>query len=49
MHMFSEGVKPEQSSELHLSVCDHIHYKLRYKIEHTVYNLQDSALRVLLL
>ena len=51
MHMFSVDilVKPEQSSEIQLSVCDRIHYNLRYKIDHTLCNLQDSALRELLL
>jgi len=49
MHMFSEDIKPEQSSEIHLSLCNRIHYKLRYKIDHTLYNLQDSALGELLL
>ena len=49
MHLFSVDIKPDQSSEIHLSVCDRIHYKLRYKIDHTLYNLQDSALRELLI
>jgi len=49
MLMFSEDIKSEQSSEIHLSLFDRIHYKLRYKIYHTLYNSQDSALRELLL
>jgi len=49
MRMFSVDIKPEQSSEIHLSVCDRILYKLRYKIDHTLCNLQDSDLRDLLL
>jgi len=43
MHVFSEDIKPEQSSGIHLSVCDRIYYKLRYKIDRTLYHLQDSA------
>jgi len=39
----------QPSSEIHLSVCDRIHYKLKYKIDHKLYNLQDSSLRELLL
>jgi len=46
--MFSEDIKPEQSSEIYLSVCDRIHYKLTYKTDHTPENSQDSALRELL-